>query len=447
MYKALITAIIFIAIWSGYNAAPVALIAGGENGIKLIPGNPIVTFISIDGGISPAVASYIISSLEKSQEMNADAMLLQLNTPGGLLESTRDIVAAFLNSNIPIIVYVAPGGSRAGSAGVFITLAAHVAAMAPGTNIGAAHPVGIDGSSDSSAMTSKIVNDTKAFIRTIAEKRNRNIEWAEQTVEFSISATETEALAEGAIDIIASTIDSLLKSADGLVVETTSGTKSLRTRDANIIPIEKSWRDHVLMALSDPNIAYLLIIIGIYGLIFEFKSPGSIVPGVIGGISLLLAAYSLKMLPINMIGLAFIVLAIALFVMEIFIQSYGMLSVGGVLCLFFGSILLIDSPFEFMRISMSLIILVTLFTAGFVAILVYFGIKAQYRKKDGGANVVIGMTGIARTDFSKEMGGKVHVYGEIWQARSEDDIKEGEVVTVTEIRGLTLIVQKATKSI
>lgn len=443
MYRAVITAIIFIAIWSGFYAAPVALIADGENDFVRSSNKPIVTYISIDGGISPAVASYIISSLEKSQELNAEAMLMQLNTPGGLLESTRDIVAAFLNSKIPIIVYVAPGGSRAGSAGVFITLASHVAVMAPGTNIGAAHPVGIDGSSDSSAMTSKIVNDTKAFIRTIAEKRNRNIAWAEQTVESSISSTETEALAEGAIDLIASTIDSLLLKADGLVVETAAGTTVIRTRGATLTPIEKTWRDHVLMALSDPNIAYLLIIIGIYGLIFEFKSPGSIVPGVIGGISLLLAAYSLKMLPINMIGLAFIILAIALFVMEIFIQSYGMLSVGGVLCLFFGSILLIDSPFEFMRISMSLIIMVTLVTAGFVAILVYFGIKAQYRKKDGGATVVIGMNGTARTDFTKGMGGKVHVYGEIWQARSEDDIKEGDKIIVTDIKGLTLIVKKA----
>lgn len=439
MRKSIIAVIACFAIWSGWLTAPLASFAGGENDIvKIAP----ITLIKIEGGISPAVASYIISSLEKSEETGAEAMILCLNTPGGLLESTRDIVTAFLNSKVPIIVYVSPGGSRAGSAGVFITLAAHVAAMAPGTNIGAAHPVGIDGSSDSSAMTSKIVNDTKAFIRTIAEKRNRNIGWAEQTVEFSISSTETEALAEGAIDLIAFSVRSLLDSLDGHEVTTASGLKKLRLRDAEIIEIDKSWRDHILMTLSDPNIAYLLIMIGIYGFIFEFKSPGAIAPGVIGGISLLLAAYSLKMLPVNMVGLAFIVLAVILFVIEFFVQSYGLLSVSGVVSLFFGSILLIDSPLEFMRISMTLIIVVTLATAIFVAILLYFGIKAQSRKKEGGSQAVIGMTGFARTDFDKVSGGKVHVYGEIWQAQSEDEIKIGDKVIVSAIEGFTLIVKK-----
>ncbi|MCO5250825.1 MAG: nodulation protein NfeD [Candidatus Kapabacteria bacterium] len=440
MKKALIAAIVCFAIWSGVTTAPNATIAQEGNDIIR---NASVTMITIEGGISPAVASYIITSLEKSEEMGAEAMLLRLNTPGGLLESTRDIVSTFLNSKIPIIVYVAPGGSRAGSAGVFITLAAHVAVMAPGTNIGAAHPVGIDGSSDSSsAMTSKIVNDTKAFIRTIAEKRNRNIAWAEQTVESSISSTETEALAEGAIDFIAVSVKSLLDSADGMVVTTASGQKKLRLRDVEIIEIEKSWRDHILMTLSDPNIAYLLIMLGIYGLIFELKSPGSIAPGVVGGISLLLAAYSLKMLPVNMVGVAFILLAFILFVIEFFVQSYGLLSVSGVVSLFFGSILLIDSPLEFMRISMTLIVVVTLATAVFVAILAYYGIKAQSRKKEGGSQAVIGMTGTARTDFVQGTGGKVHVYGELWQAKSDDDIKIGDKVTVTAIEGFTLIVKK-----
>jgi membrane-bound serine protease (ClpP class) len=440
MKKALIAVIACLAIWSGVITAPTATIAEEENNISR---NASVTMITIEGGISPAVASYIITSLEKSEELGAEAMLLRLNTPGGLLESTRDIVSAFLNSKIPVIVYVAPGGSRAGSAGVFITLAAHVAAMAPGTNIGAAHPVGIDGSSDSSTMTSKIVNDTKAFIRTIAEKRNRNISWAEQTVESSISSTETEALAEGAIDFVAVSVKSLLDSADGMEVTTAAGTKKLRLRDVDIIEIEKSWRDHILMTLSDPNIAYLLIMLGIYGLIFELKSPGSIAPGVVGGISLLLAAYSLKMLPVNMVGVAFIFLAFVLFVIEFFVQSYGLLSVSGVVSLFFGSILLIDSPLEFMRISMTLIIVVTLATAIFVAILVYYGIKAQSRKKEGGSQAVIGMTGTARTDFVHGVGGKVHVYGELWQAKSDDDIKIGDKIIVTAIEGFTLHVKKS----
>ena len=316
-----------------------------------------VVLQKIDGAINPAAAEFIDQGIEKATERNAECLIIQLNTPGGLLKSTRVIVSSLLESKIPVVVYVAPGGAHAGSAGVFITLAAHIAAMAPGTNIGAAHPVTLEGQQDS-VMMEKATNDAAAFIRTIAEKRNRNLAWAEEAVRKSQSITETEALDKNVIDLIAKNIDDLLSQLDGKQVETTGGTLTLHTKGARIEPMEMGWAEKILDLLSDPNIAYILFMLGVYGLMFELYNPGSIFPGIVGVISLILAFYSMHTLPINYAGLALIVFGIILFLLEIKIVSHGLLAIGGIVSLLLGSIMLIrtQSILEFVEISWFVII-------------------------------------------------------------------------------------------
>lgn len=401
-----------------------------------------VTVISIDGGIGPATAMYIHNGLDEAIDTKASALIIKLNTPGGLLESTRTIASYLLDSEVPVIVYVAPGGARAGSAGVFITLAGHIAAMAPGTNIGAAHPVGLGGSSDSTVMGQKVENDAAAFVRTIAQKRNKNVDWAENAVRESISSTENEALAENVIDFISKDLDELIRQCNGKVIKIDNKDVSLNLDNVKIIYREMNWRESLLQFISNPNISYILILVGIYGLFFEFKSPGSIFPGTIGGISILLAAYSLQMMPINYVGLALIILAFILFVLEIFVISYGMLSVGGVVSFAIGSVMLIDSPIEIMRVSMGLIITASIFTALLIGIIIYFGLKAQNSKIQSGENSIIGSIGIAKTNFSAGTYGKIHVQGEIWQARTNDSISIGDKVKVIELDSMIATVIK-----
>ncbi|MFC2131646.1 nodulation protein NfeD, partial [Bacteroidota bacterium] len=356
-----------------------------------------------------------------------------------------DIVQYILSANVPIVVYVAPGGSRAGSAGVFITLAANIAIMAPGTNIGAAHPVGLGGESDTNqAMTDKITNDASAFMRTIAQKRKRNVEWAEMTVRESISATENEALDSGAIDFICPDIDSLFTAINGMTVEVSSGTYTINTNKVKTVEYKQSWRIKLLGVISDPNIAYILMLIGIYGIFFELYHPGSIFPGVIGGISIILAAYSLQMLPINYAGVALIALSLVLFLIEIKVASYGLLTIGGVVSFLIGSIMLIDtsSELEFVSISMSLIITAAIVTALFFIFVAALGIKAQTRKGASGKEGMIGETGTAVTKISKDSKGKVKVHGEIWTALAEEDIPEGSEIIVSGVRNLKIAVKR-----
>jgi membrane-bound serine protease (ClpP class) len=400
--------------------------------------------ITIDGGISPSTSLYIESGIKHADKENAELLVIMLDTPGGLLESTRDIVSDILESPVPIAVFVAPSGSRAGSAGVFITLAGHVSAMAPGTNIGAAHPVGIGGESgdSSSVMFDKVTNDAAAFIRSIAEKRKKNIDWAEKAVRESISATETEALENGVIDFICPNIDSLMILIDGMIVETTKGEKTLETKNIEIEMLDMNWREELLSIISDPNIAYILLMLGMYGLLFELYSPGSIFPGVIGGISILLGLYSLQMLPINYAGLGLIILAIILFIIEVKVQSYGLLSIGGVISLFLGSVMLIDAPYEFMDISMSVIITIVVLTVLFFGGLAFLGLKAQTRKRASGREGITGEAGVALTDISPNLPGKAKVHGEIWKAVADHEIKAGEEIVVASISGLTVNVTK-----
>jgi membrane-bound serine protease (ClpP class) len=401
-----------------------------------------VAVIEIDGGIGPAVAQYIEGGIERAEQGRAEAIIIKLNTPGGLLESTRDIVEDILSAPIPVIVYVAPSGGRAGSAGVFITLAANIAVMAPGTNIGAAHPVGIGGQSDTTAMYDKVTNDAAAFVRSIAKKRDRNVEWAELAVRESVSATETEAFDKDIIDHIAPDVDSLLAAIDGATVETSAGKQTLDTKEATIKLIEMNWREKLLDFISNPNIAYALLMLGIYGIFFELYSPGAIVPGVVGGFSIILAGYALQMLPVNWAGVALIVLALLLFILEIKVTSYGMLSVGGVVSLLLGSIFLIDSPFEFMQISWSIIITSVVITTLFFGLLIFLGIKAQFRKGSSGTDAMSGERGTAVTDISPGRPGSVKSHGEIWSAVSEENISAGDSVIVEQVEGLRIKVKK-----
>ncbi len=400
-----------------------------------------VVLLRIESAITPSSSSQILKAIRFAEKQSSNALVIQLNTPGGLLESTREIVSNILNARIPIIIYVAPSGARAGSAGVFITLSAHIAAMAPGTNIGAAHPVGLQGEADSSVMNEKVVNDATAFIRSIAQQRNRNVEWAEQSVRKSISSTENEALEAKVIDLIAPTLDSLLRAIDGWTVKTQQTETILHTKNARIIEYELSWRDKLLDFISNPNIAYILLMIGIYGILFELYNPGSIFPGVIGALSLILAAYSLQMLPINYAGLALIILAIILFLLEIKITSYGLLTIGGLISLFIGSMMLIDSPFEFMRVSLSLIITAVVASFIFFTFVITLGVKAQFRKKRLGFDEMIGREGTVIEEITPDKPGKIKVRGELWNAYSDQVIPINTIVIIEKADSFTLFVK------
>lgn len=407
--------------------------------------------IKIDGTINPVAASYIHDSIEKAIEENAECLIIELNTPGGLLKSTRLIVSDLLSSEIPIIVYVYPSGAQAASAGVFITLASHIAAMAHGTNIGAAHPVmmsegGAQNKKDSTdVMMEKATNDAAAFIRSIAEKRNRNVSWAEKAVRQSLSLSETEALKENVIDLIAKNLDSLIIQLDGKKVETAKGIKTINTKNANLHFIEMSIIQKILDIVSDPNVAYILLMIGIYGLIFELSNPGSILPGIVGVICLVLAFYSLHTLPINYAGLGLILFAILLFIAEIKVVSHGLLTAGGIISFVIGSLMLINTDIsnDFLNISLTVIITVTILTALFFAFALGKGISAQKMKPTTGTEGMIGEVGKALSKISSDSGGQILLHGEIWFATCKgDEINEGEPVKVIARKDLNLIVEK-----
>jgi membrane-bound serine protease (ClpP class) len=409
----------------------------------------IVEVIQIDGTINPSTAEYIHQNIQRANEEGAECLVIQLNTPGGLLKSTRVIVSDILASHVPVVVYVYPAAAQAASAGVFIAMSAHVAAMAPGTNIGAAHPVmmtegGQPNRKDSlDIMMEKATNDAAAFMRTIAEKRNRNVEWCEKAVRQSVSLTETEAIREKVVDVVAQNMDSLLILLEGREVQTDTGKRTLHTRGAEIRTTEMSFTQKILDILSDPNIAYILMMLGIYGLLFELYNPGSILPGIVGVICLILAFYSLHSLPINYAGLGLIIFAVILFIAEIKVVSHGLLTAGGVVSFLIGSIMLINptASFEFVTISLSVIFSATVMTALFFVFALGKGIMAQRRQATTGSEGLVGSQGIAISALSPF--GQVMVHGEIWSAESsEGKIPNGSKVKVISIEDLKLRVGK-----
>jgi membrane-bound serine protease (ClpP class) len=399
-----------------------------------------VFIAEVDGIINPATAKFIIESIDEAVKEGGQCLIIQLDTPGGLMDSMRNIVKKILASPIPIIVYVGPSGARAASAGVFITMSANIAVMAPGTHIGAAHPVTLGEGKESKTMSEKIVNDSVSYIKTIAKTRGKNVEWAEQAVRKSVSITEEEALKLHVIDFISPDVQDLLAKLNGRVVKFDGATRTLLTKGVQPRSLKMSWRYKLLDTISNPTIAYILLMLGIYGVFFELSNPGAILPGVVGGIFLILAFYALQMLPVNFAGLALILFAIILFIAEIKVVSHGLLAVGGVISLFLGSMMLFESPTEYMRVSLSVIIPAVLVSAGFFIFAVTKAIKARLTKPTTGMEGLIGEIGTASTPIVPE--GKISVHGEFWNAMSDQKIEAGEKVQVIGVMNLKLKVKR-----
>jgi membrane-bound serine protease (ClpP class) len=395
-----------------------------------------VGLAKVEGAIGPATASYIARAIEVAGKRNYAGIIIQLDTPGGLLDSTKEIVQRFYGSPVPIIVYVAPSGAGATSAGCFITLAADVAAMAPNTSIGAAHPVamgpGGDGKTDD-VMKQKLENFASSYIESIAQKRGRNAEWAVSSVRDSASITAEKALELKAIDLIASDIPELLRKADGRRV----GEKVLQTAGAGVVPIPMALRERLFQLLWRPEVMLILMLAAIYGIIGELSNPGAILPGVIGGIALILALYMGAVLPINVAGLALMGLAIILFIADIFAPTHGVLTVGGIVAFFLGAIMLFDRAEPAFRLSLAYIIPATVVTAGFFVFVVGAGLRAQLIPAKVGRETMVGRTVEALAPIDAEHG-KVFVEGEYWNAVSDTPVATGQTVEIVGISGLTL---------
>ncbi|MGD9173578.1 MAG: nodulation protein NfeD [Desulfobacterales bacterium] len=400
-----------------------------------------VYIVVINDAISPGIAEYINNSIERAEKEEAACLIIELDTPGGLAESMRLIIKDILGSSVPIVVFVAPRGARAASAGVMITMAADVAVMAPGTNIGAAHPVGAGGKDISGKMSEKVINDMVAHAKSVAEKRGRNQKWVEQAIRESVSVTETEALKENVIDLIAEDTDDLIRQLNGLKI---AGKGKLNLDKAQKVIVEPSLRTNILKTISNPNIAYILLMIGLAGLYFELSHPGAIFPGVIGGISLVLAFFALQTLPVNYAGILLIVLAIIFFIMEMKIPSYGLLSVAGVLSLLLGSLMMFKGTGPDMRLSLTVLLPTLILISGFFVFVAGLVFRAQMSKPRTGTKGLVGEIGIVKKALTPE--GKVFVHGELWNARAQEKIKKNAKVRIINVVNLMLEVELAEES-
>jgi membrane-bound serine protease (ClpP class) len=407
---------------------------------------PHVDLIVIDGSINPAVDDFIRESITRAKSNGARALVIQLDTPGGLLSSTRTIVKEMLSAQVPIMVYVSPSGAGAGSAGVFITMAAHIAAMAPATNIGAAHPVAGGGQEVKGVMAEKVENFTASFSETIAQKRGRNTEWAIEAVRRSVSITETDALKKKVVDIIAKDIDDLLRQADGRKVDLDGRITTLSVKGVNVVRHEMSLKQRIVNAIADPNIAYMLLMAGILGLYMEFSNPGVMFPGVTGAICLVLALISLQLLSFNYAGLFLIILGIALLVGEAFMPSFGILGIGGVISLALGSFLLFDTPNSDLTIDATIVYTAVATMAAFVLAIGYLVFRSQKAKPTLGMDGLMGEIGEVRVKLSPS--GKVFVHGEYWNAQIQTDgqIDVGDKVQIVGYDGMNLKVKRLQES-
>jgi membrane-bound serine protease (ClpP class) len=425
---------------------------------------PVVVRLRIDNeAITPVTAQFIDRAIKRAEEERAQGLLIVLDTPGGLVDSTREIVKSILQSNVPVVVYVAPSGARAASAGLFITLAGHVAAMAPGTNIGAAHPVTIGGLPGSpqpeprqtkdgekppaqSPMEQKIVNDTVAWARSLAELRGRNVDWVTRAVSESLSSSASEAVSNGVVDSIAASEQELLAALDGREVSLAGGPLRMRTAGAEIRLHQMWWGERILAVISNPNVAFLLMIFGFYGILFELYTPGWGVAGVLGVVCLVLAFFGLAILPISYVGLALIGIAMALFLAEAFVTSFGFLTIGGVICMVIGGVMLVDSPAGFMRVSLRIIIPFALATAAVTFFLVSKIIQAKRAPPQmvGGRMVTADAVAVEGFESDGELyRGWVRARGELWRSISSSPVAAGQRLEVQTRDGLTLIVQPA----
>jgi membrane-bound serine protease (ClpP class) len=398
-----------------------------------------VRIIELEGPINPGAAAFLTRGLEDAEKSGVELIIIRLDTPGGLVPSMRTMVKGIMNSSVPVVVYVAPKGAGAASAGVMITVSAHVAAMAPGTNIGAAHPVGAGGKDIDKDMSEKVVNDMASYGRGIAQDKGKNADWVEKAIRESVSITAEEAVEKKVVDLVAADIDELLKLLDGREIELQKGKVTLRTKGLVKTYYEPGFRDAVLRVISDPNIAYILMMIGLAGLYFELAHPGAVFPGVIGAISLILAFYSFQTLPVNYAGLLLIALAIIFFIAEIKVASYGILSLGGIVSLTLGSIMLFEDVGVSLRLMAPTIVLI----GGFFVIVSTLAFRAYHSKPQSGVEGLIGEVGVVQKPIDPE--GLVFVHGEYWRAVSGEKLEPGEMVTVEEVTGLILKVRKASK--
>lgn len=404
-----------------------------------------VVVMRLEDTIQPASLRYLQRGLRQASQEQAAAVLVELNTPGGLLTSLRQMTTAITTSSRPVVVYVTPSGAQAASAGFFLLMAADVAAMAPGTNAGAAHPVGGQGEDLEKTIAEKVTNDAAALIRSLAQQRGRSVEWAEKAVRESVSFTEREALERGLIDIIAQSREELLTKMDQRQVRRFSGNvETLSLKDPQVVELRPSPGDKLLSAIAHPNIAYLLLLAGILGIYFELSNPGAIFPGVLGGISLLLAFFALSVLPVNYVGVLLILLGIGFFVAEVKVTSYGLLTLAGLICFILGSAMLIDAPIPSLRVGWGVILPTALVVAAVVIFLVARVIQAHRSHPVTGMEGMIGETGVAVSPLNPW--GKVFVHGEYWHALAKTAVAEGEAVRVVAVKGSQLEVEPVSRN-
>lgn len=397
-----------------------------------------VDWIRVNGPITPVTAKYITGALDRAESGVAECLVIEMDTPGGLLQSTMDIDKRLLSAEVPVVTYIYPSGGRAASAGVFISYASHLIAMAPSTNIGAAHPVSMMGKDSSQVMMDKVVNDAVAHIKGLAEKQGHNPDWAEEAVRESVSITEKEALELGVIDLIARDPGELLDKLDGMTARIGEEKVVLKTAGARIREHEMDWRHRILHKIADPNIAYILLLLAALGIYFEFSNPGSILPGVIGAICAILFLFASQVLSINAAGLVLIVLGIVFFIIEIFTPTFGLLTGGGILAFIFGSLMLFEAPAVGVSLSVlipSLIIFLLLVIGGMT-----LAVRTRLTRPTTGEQGLVGETGVALESISPE--GKVSIHGEVWRAESNEKIGKGDKVEVTGVKGLKLKVKK-----
>jgi len=408
-----------------------------ESGAEDIPST--VYTMNLDGAIGTVAADRIIDAIDLVEKKHADLLLIKLDTPGGFNESMWDITKAIMNSTVPVAIYIYPEGARAASAAMYITYSAQIAAMAPSTNIGAAHVVSGAGEMDS-VMTEKVMNDAVAQLQGMAEKHGRNAEWAEKAARESVSITASEAIKLNVVDFIASSVDDLLKQIDGHEVNMVFGKKIVHTANPEKIPIERSFIQSLLEIITSPTIAFILFSLGGLGLVIELYNPGAILPGVVGGICLILAFYSFRTLPINYAGLLLIIFAVILFILEVKVVSYGLLSIGGIISFIIGGLMLVDTNDPSLKISKTVIFSVAVVVAAFVIFAVYFAAKARMSRPTTGAEGLVGVTGTVRRKIDGS--GMVFVAGEYWEARANEVIDEGEEIEVEAVEGMRLRVRK-----
>ncbi|WP_457622153.1 NfeD family protein [Persephonella sp.] len=390
--------------------------------------------------VTPVMSDYVKRIIQKAELEKADAVIIMIDTPGGLDTSMREIVKTIMNSSVPVIVYVYPPGSRAASAGAIITVSADIAAMSPSTNIGSASPVQMGGKDIEETMKKKIINDMVAFVKGIAKEKGRNEKILVKMITESINLTAEEALKKNVIDVIATDLEDLLGKIDGKTVKKHGKEIKLSVKDKKIIKVEKSLKEKILTILTNPTVAYLLLMIGFYGIFFELYNPGSLIPGILGTISLLLALYSLNIIDVNWLGVLLIAAGVLFFILEVITPTFGALALSGVIAILFGSLILTDPDSPYGDISLKIIVPVVAFSALFFFTVAYLGLKAQRRRTATGIEGMIGVIGKAETDIDPE--GKVFVSGELWNAFSESPIKKGEKIKVVAVEGLRLKVER-----